>query len=84
MSQKLNESSKTSTVDLTGDGNWLLVVNKYGSAFVYQRESNSFKLLQELSVIDGSHDSHTGALTDDHPWLVFGKTYKIYIYKFDG
>ena len=64
--QKLNESSKTAIVDLTADGNWLLVVNQYGSAFVYQRQNTSFELFQNISMSDGSYESHAGALTDDH------------------
>ena len=61
-------------VDLTSDGKWLLVVNYAANVKVYHNASNNFTLFQNIALYHGNDSAFGGAITDDHQWVVFGRT----------
>ena len=70
-------------VDITADGEWLLVVDDIGINRIYNFNplTNKFQLFQ---TIDNSMSS-ASALTDDHLWLVLTDWNRyVYIYTFNG
>ena len=66
-------SSPAWAVDVTADGEWLLVVEYSGISRIYKFNPliNKFQLDQTITI--DNQLSHAGALTDDHLWLVLTK-----------
>ena len=66
-------SSPAWAVDVTADGEWLLVVEYSGISRIYKFNppTNKFQLFQTITI--DNQLSHAGALTDDHLWLVLTK-----------
>ena len=78
-------ASEVQAVDITADGEWLLVVEYDGinRIYIFNPLTNQFQLNQTIT-IDNSR-SHAGALTDDHLWLVLTNYNDfVYIYTFNG
>ena len=84
LTHTLNDFNSTVyAVDITADGEWLLVVERTGINRIYKFNflTNEFQLFQ---AIDYDY-SYAGALTDDHLWLVLTNTNGyVYIYTFNG
>ena len=57
-------------IDVTADGEWLLVVEWNGINRIYNFNSltNKFQLFQKITI--NHFMSYAGAITDDHEWLV--------------
>ena len=52
---------------------------------IYNNINNIFTLSQTLFTLDASGITYSGAITNDHEWLVFGTNYNnIYVYKLSG
>ena len=60
-------------VDVTADGEWLLVVEWDGTSRIYRFNplTNKFQLFQTIAI--DTYFSHAGAITDDHERLVLTK-----------
>ena len=78
-------TSNVRVVDVTADGEWLLVVEQNGINRIYRFNSptNKFQLFQTITI--NHFASYAGAITDDHEWLVLTKENGfVYIYTFNG
>ena len=77
-----------SYIDITSDGQWLLVVEYYPARVkIYKNKNDLFNLFQEISPPDGQGSTHAGAITDDHQWVVFStysSPYSLYAYQLNG
>ena len=72
-------------MDITADGEWLLVVDHSSFFYIYNydHEENGFLLFQTLRI--NSNTNRAGAITDDHQWLILTKNNgKVYVYAFNG
>ena len=72
-------------VDITADGEWMLVVQKSSPFHVYRYDHtlDQYQLFQEIQINEKT--SRGGAMTDDHQWLVLPKNNeRVHIYTFDG
>ena len=76
----MNFSKSVSVSDITGDGKMILVVEESGVR-IYETKNDNFVLLQEFNV-SSSENFVSGAITDDHEWVLFGsyenKTVEVY------
>ena len=71
-------------MDITGDGEWLLIVDHVLPFYIYRYdyEINDFTLFQ--TIIIGTVKNEAGAITDDHQWLILTKNDGwVYIYTFN-
>ena len=72
--------------DLTGDGQFLLVIELEAKVRIYKNRNRLFSLFQTITPSDNSSEIYTGAITDDHEWVVFGtwEFHTIEVYKYNG
>ena len=87
MQTLLDNRWDSAEVDVTADGQWIMVVDYYGYVRIYAYNSNNhlFELFQAISYDSDSSQSYCGALTDDHLWLIHGKkSGNVYIHFYDG
>ena len=78
-------TSSVWAVDVTADGEWLLVVEdaRIHRIYSFNYKTNKFQLFQNITIDNST--SYAGALTDDHLWLVLTKyNGYVYIYTFNG
>ena len=74
-------------VDVTADGQWIMVIDVNGYVRIYTYNSNNhlFELFQAISYDSDYSYSDYAALTDDHLWLVHEKrSGNVYIHFYDG
>ena len=51
----------------------------------YNKGQDKFVLMQNITISNDSSTGLSGAITDDHEWIVFGKdTGNVYVYKYNG
>ena len=72
-------------MDMTADGEWLLVVDhqRYFYIYRYDYSINDFRLFQTIDIDDNANEA--AAITDDHQWLILTKNNgRVYVYTFNG
>ena len=59
-------------IDITGDGKFLLVVEWDAEVRIYKNTNNQFiEYYPVITPPDNSSSTYTGAISDDHEWVVF-------------
>ena len=73
------------TVDITGDGQYILAIDNYRQALIYFSNNSVYELFQIITLSnDTSEVSHGGAITDDHQWMVASIGNEIQVFTFDS
>ena len=85
--QILNDSSDdVETVDITGDGQYILGIayNRKALLYHYENSTEQFEIFQTINLsTNTSHYCHGGAITDDHQWMVAGVSNKLEVFTFN-
>ena len=76
-------------MDMTADGEWLLVVPYRGNYFYvyrYDYSINDFQRFQTIYIYDTNNNyNEAAAITDDHQWLILTKNGgRVHVYTFNG
>ena len=62
------------TVDITGDGNFLLIVNFFSQIIILERGSDGYNNFETI-IHPNNINLSSGAITDDHQWVVYGTSH---------
>ena len=78
----LESSGDVDVADITENGKWILTTDEYGVVDIYKFnfKTHEYELYQSIP----SSWTYSGAITDDHMWVVFGSYPSLYVYNFDG